>query len=264
MLTSEWSAKLTVIHAFEPDVYALTRDPRPTPSWRQNPDLKRTIAIKQVHRDLGQLDGPFDLIINEGSPSDVILRAVNDQLGDIVVTGIARGETFGRFIFGGTVDQLVRTSTAPVLVVKTRARAPYRDIVVATDFSEASRQAIRATMAMFPDAKITMLHCYESTPSSMMRPGSGADAGHQLASGEYAQFISTDPLADAAIARLPILLERGSVDCIIQAYAADKNLDLVVIGSQGKNALQRMFFGSTAELMMASAPADVLVLPPPS
>jgi nucleotide-binding universal stress UspA family protein len=201
-------------------------------------------------------------VLQDGDPAEVILRAANDLAGDLIVTGIARGETFGRFIFGGTVDRLVRSAAIPVLVVKTRARTPYRDIVVATDFSPASRRAIDATAKMFPAAKITLLHCYESTPSSIARPVGGADGGRQFAEGEYQDFLNGDPESAARLADLPIFMERGSIDCVIRAYAADKNLDLVVIGSQGKNALTRVLVGSTAEMAMASAPTDVLVITP--
>ncbi|MGE0284360.1 MAG: universal stress protein [Rhizobiaceae bacterium] len=262
MLVAESSAHLTVVHAFEADVYALTRDPRPAPSWRQQPNLKQAIAVKQLHQDLGQLDVPFDVVLEEGEPAEVILRSANQSGDQLIVTGIARGETFGRYIFGGTVDRLVRNATLPVLVVKNRARTPYRDIVVATDFSQASRRAIDETTRMFPEARITLLHCYESTPSSMTRPISGAEGGRQFAEGEYRDFINGDPASAARLAGLPIYMEKGSIDCVIHAHAADKSLDLVVIGSQGKNVVTRVLIGSTAEMAMASAPTDVLVIPP--
>lgn len=265
ILAAEWSARLTVVHALEPNADSLMRDREPAPSWRRDPDLKRAIATKQIRQDLGQLDVPFDVVIEEGLPPDVIMRVVNNMGGDLVVTGIARGETFGRFIFGGTVDHLVRSSTVPVLVVKARARHSYREIVVATDFSEPSRRAIVATVRMFPNALVTLLHCYESL--STMRLSAAADASNQYASrqhaiGEYNEFLNKDSGSLRQLSQLPILFERGAVDYIIKAYAADKPLDLVVIGSQGKNTVTRALFGSTAELIMASAPADVLVVPP--
>jgi nucleotide-binding universal stress UspA family protein len=263
MLAAESAARLTVVHASEPDVYALVRDPRPGPSWREQPSLKQSIAVNQLHQDLGQLDVPFDLILEEGVPADVILRAAKEASGDLIVTGIARGETFGRFVFGGTVDRLVRNGSIPVLVVKNRARSFYRDVVVATDFSEASRKAIEATVRMFPSASITLLHCYEGAQSPLV-PRVEADAvSRQISLGEYDEFVNRDSESASRLNGLPIFIERGELDCVIRAYAADKNLDLLVIGSQGKNALTRALVGSSAEMAMASAPTDVLVIPPP-
>lgn len=260
MLTSETSARLTIVHAFEADVYDMAVDLRPVPSWRQEPGLKQSIALKQLHRELGELDVPFDLVLEEGAPADVILKAADSPDGDLIVTGIARGETFGRFFFGSTVDRLVRSGAVPVLVVKNRSREPYRDVVVATDFSAASRKAIITAAKMFPGASITLLHSYEGTHSALMRPVEAGEISLKLSQREYQDFISTDPDTGPMLAKLPIFMEVGSLNCVIHAYAADKNMDLLVVGTQGKGALTRALVGSSAEALMASAPTDVLVV----
>jgi len=260
LLAAEWNAQLTVVHALEPDIYAIARESEPAPTWRSDAALRRSIAIKQIHQDLGNLDRDFDLLIEEGRASDVIIQAVKDNT-DLIVTGTARNETFGRKFFGGTVDRVVRAMTAPLLVVKGRARNPYKDVVVATDFSEASLSAIEFTLKLFPDARIALLHCYQSLRSGMMTPSAGVETGRQLAAGEYADFIKNYSPSISRLAQLPILMEFGNVDSMIKTYALDKNLDLVVLGSQGKNAIARMLIGSTVEAMMASAPSDVLVIP---
>jgi nucleotide-binding universal stress UspA family protein len=262
MLAVEWDASLTVVHAIEAEHYEMTSDRHPGPSWRQSSDPNRAIALKRVCQDLGHLDVPFDVVLGQGAPSDVILHEARDLDVEMIVTGIGGGETFGRLVFGGTVDRLVRNASVPVLVVKTRARHAYRDIVVATNFSEASRKAIDATASMYPDARITLLHCYDATPSSMMSPIIASTAGRQMAMAVHEEFINAVPESAQRLSRLPILFERGTVDSIVKAYVADKSLDLLVIGSQGKNVFTRALFGSTAERMMASAPADVLVVPP--
>jgi nucleotide-binding universal stress UspA family protein len=260
LLASEWNAQLTVVHALEPDIYAFSGESESVPSWRRDAILRRATAVKQIHQDLGSLDRDFDLIIEEGTASDVILQSVDDGR-DLIVTGVARNETFGRTFFGGTVDRLARAAKAPVLVVKERARDPYKDIVVATDFSGESITAIGLTMDLFPDARVALLHCYQSVRSGMMTPSAGVEIGRQLATGEYADFINAHSQSEPRLARLPIFMEYGSVDSLIKAYAIDKKLDLVVLGSRGKNTISRMLLGSTAEATMASAPSDVLVVP---
>jgi Universal stress protein family len=61
-------------------------------------------------------------MVEEGKPIDVILRAAKALGGDLIVTGIARDETLGRFGLGTTVDRLLRRSKVPVLIVKQRVR----------------------------------------------------------------------------------------------------------------------------------------------
>ncbi len=260
IIASEWPARLAVVHAYEPDIYALTQELRPVPSWRQEPNLKLAVADRQLRQDLGGLDVPFDLVMEEGAPADVILRTAGDRGADLIVTGVARHEPFGRLIFGSTVDQLIRNARVPVLVVKSRAREPYRDIVVATDFSPESAKAVRMAMALFPHAGITLLHCYEPRLHPMANAADAADMALSFAENGYKEFVEGNSEAAADFARLPIFIERGSMDSVLQAYAADKPLDLVVFGSQGKNALVRTLVGSTAEASMVTAPTDVLVV----
>lgn len=244
ILASEYSAELTIVHSYEPDVYSLTRDFRSEPSWRKQPNLKQAIAIKRLRQDLGELAVPFQLVLEEGTPADVIQRTSENLAVDLIITGIARDETFGRLIFGGTVDRLVRRAGAPILVVKSRARQPYKNIVVATDFSSASRAALYATEKMFPSARITLVHCFDAQQSSMTGSSDGSDPARQLAQDEYQDFINGDPETAARLSGLPIFIERGDIGCVLTAYVADKSLDLVVFGSQGKNALTRISLGA--------------------
>ena len=79
----------------------------------------------------------------------------------LIVTGIARDETLGRLLLGTTVEKLARQARQPVLVVKTRPRKPYHDVLVATDFSPGSRQALRAALQLVPDANLTLFHAYD-------------------------------------------------------------------------------------------------------
>lgn len=69
------------------------------------------------------------VMVEEGKPIDVILHAAKALDCDLIVTGIARDETLGRFGLGTTVDRLLRRSKVPVLIVKQRARSPYQHIV---------------------------------------------------------------------------------------------------------------------------------------
>jgi len=131
------------------------------------------------------LEVPFVRVREEGAPADVILRTAGDRGADLIVTGVARHEPFGRLIFGSTVDQLIRNARVPVLVVKSRAREPYRDIVVATDFSPESAKAVRMAMALFPHAGITLLHCYEPRLHPMAKAADAADMALSFAGNEY-------------------------------------------------------------------------------
>src|SRR3546814_4922773 len=52
-------------------------------------------------------------------------------------------------------------SPVPVLMVQDRGTRPYRRITVATDFSEASFQALLRAAAIFPESSLTLFHAYD-------------------------------------------------------------------------------------------------------
>lgn len=260
LLATAWKSGLTVVHALEKRVDMVSAARRYEPSWRQEPDRRYGMAKRQIQLDMNDRQIPFDLAIDEGQPADVVLK-VSEELGsDLLITGVARDETLGRLILGDTVDQLVRSTVAPVLVVKNRVRRPYMHIIVAVDFSKASRAALLRTIQLFPDATISLLHCYDALASGFVEPDTAKQVGRDMAEGACQDFLKEARLPGDVISRMPMLLERGSLDSIVQAYAADRPLDLLVIGSQGRNAVVRFILGSTAELLLRTAPCDVLVV----
>ncbi len=263
MLAAGWNAKLAIVHAFAPDAYDMTGAANSTTVVRPDAPRPPPVSAAQVRQDIGDDTLDFELLAAQGTPSDVVLRAAQTLAADFVVTGTPGGRPFGRFIFGGTIEDIVRNATTPVLIVKKRPRGEYRDILVATDFSPASRGAILATIRLFPQARVTLLHCYETKHSPLLQNDGADKVNYQSAMTEYNEFKNTD--VDGAreiVSALPILFERGQLHRIVLTYAAEKQLDLVVIGSQGKNALTRILFGSTAESVLSTTPCDVLVIPP--
>ena len=106
-------------------------------------------------------------VVELGNAVDVILRATDAYRCDLIITGIARDETLGRFILGTTVDRLLRNSSVPVLVVKQRARSMYRSVAVAVDLSVASRRALQTATAFFPMARLSIFYAYRAPMAAM-------------------------------------------------------------------------------------------------
>ena len=143
-LARDWHARLVVVHALEtaPELADGPR-PRDLPSWRGMGDRAQR-AIARVRRDLGEQFPDATAVVEEGDPAELVVQACGSHRAGLIVTGVARDELFGRRLLGGTVDALIRQVTVPLLVVRDRPRRPYGRIVVATDFSPASRRALRA------------------------------------------------------------------------------------------------------------------------
>jgi nucleotide-binding universal stress UspA family protein len=259
LLALEWKARLVVVHAIEANYLMAMDAESDVPSWRRESVRRAAIANRQIRDDLLGRDVPFEVVIEEGDPTDIILNVMKDRRCDLIVTGTARSETFGRFILGTTVDKLAREAPVPVLVVKTRARHPYRKLVVAADFSDSSRRALESAVALFPATAMTLFHSYRPIAEPTQSKAAAA-AEFQAAADACAAFLAEADLPRDTRARLEVLVESGHIASLLRAYAIDKGLDLLVIGSRGRSAIQDLLLGSTAAKLLSSAPCDVLVV----
>src|SRR3546814_4321087 len=106
-----------------------------------------------IERDLD--DEAIDIRVEEGGPADVSLDVAGRSDSDLIVLGDASG-TPGRRLLGNTVETLVRSAPASVLVVKQRPRDHYRRVLVGTDLTPESRHGLEAAAALFPEAGFTL------------------------------------------------------------------------------------------------------------
>jgi len=261
LLSEQWQAKLTILHVLEDP--ASWDDEAPAPSWRRPPD-PFAIAQRRLVEDVGPAAMSASLVVEEGVPSEVIQRTAEARGCDLIVTGIARDEPLGRFLLGSTVEQLLRSSARPLLVVKNRARHAYQNILVATDFSETSRHALEMTVKYFPGQAFRIFHAYEP-PLSGFTTDTASYRSQYLTGVEaqYNAFVNSSPSADLIRKHATPLLEFGAPDRLLRDCVRETGVDLVVLGTQGRNALFEMIVGSVAKQIMAELPCDALVLREP-
>lgn len=258
-LARAWNAPLTVVHVLESWATAGSD----LPSWRRQQD-PRKLAEQRVRGDLrGPEDLTIDVLVERGDPATV-LSEVARRLGcSLIVTGVARDETLGRLIVGSTAENLSRKSRVPILVVKSRPHGPYRDVVVATDFSEGSRIALDAVIRMLPDARLTMFHAFDVVYENLIDDKFAArEAERRQAIARCEAFIAATPAAAASGRPIGTLCEYGDPGTLLADLAIARGIDLVVLGTQGAGVLRGVLFGSVTQRMLADVPVDLLVVPP--
>ncbi|MGE0151454.1 MAG: universal stress protein [Reyranellaceae bacterium] len=263
-LAATWQAELVVVHAMEQtdDFYATVLEER-LPSWRRLSDPAAVVA-EQMRRDMLQAAPNVVTIAEKGEPDEVVLQAAKKHGCDLIVTGIARDETLGRFGLGTTVDRLLRRSRLPVLVVKERVRAPYANIVVATDFSSSSREALRVAAGFFPERKLHLFHGFEPPGIGLVsEPDRYREQCRQSVTRECASFLAGAGLPADRTRHFGLIIEEGDPGDLIRQYVRDRGADLVVLGTQGRSALADLFLGSTARNILSSLPCDALAVREP-
>ncbi|KAG1245316.1 hypothetical protein G6F68_015108 [Rhizopus microsporus] len=183
-----------------------------------------------------------------------------DSFGcSLIVTGTARDETLGRLLLGTTVEKLARQARQPVLVVKTRPRKPYHDVLVATDFSPGSRQALRAALQLVPDANLTLFHAYDVPFQGKTVPDDAITRSFYKGAEQSAREFTADTPELAGLTP-NIVLEPGQPETVLSEYSFNHRSDLVVTGTHGRTGILRTAIGSVAERLLESLPSDVLIV----
>jgi nucleotide-binding universal stress UspA family protein len=142
-----------------------------------------------------------------------------------------------------------------------------KNILVATDFSDCSDSALRygRELAHRFGARLHLLHALELPPLQLV----GTEA---LVTMSPELRVEIEAEARANLDRLVTRDDRrtlGAVTAIrdrqtpteaITRYAADENIDLIVLGTHGRHGFSRLIMGSVAEKVVRSAPCPVLTV----
>ncbi len=135
-------------------------------------------------------------------------------------------------------------------------------ILVAVDFSEASREALEfaAALAKRQGAEIVLLHVFEGVPGELrvleaayVDTSFREEAAHNLA--EW-----TKDLRAAGVTVRDEVREAAAVGAGIIGMAQETKADLIVIGRHGGQQLERMFATNTVSKVLHHAPCPVLVV----
>lgn len=256
-LAKELDTKLIVLHVMESHA---TPARLTTPVWRRLSTDHKALAERELAEDLAAADVPTEVVVVKGDPLARIMETADSYGCSLIVTGIARQETLGRLLLGTTVEKLVRQARQPVLVVKNRPRRPYRDVLVATDFSAGSRQALRAALQLVPKADLTLFSAYDVPFQSVNKPADAVvDSFHKTAEQCAEQFIAETPELPKAPAP-KVVLEAGQPETVLSEYSFHHRSDLVVVGTHGRTGILRTAIGSVAERLLEALPSDVLIV----
>jgi len=243
---------LRLVHVAEPPGEAMI-----------DPGLARLMREHQTEsaRELGEWcrsrsEVEVILEVVKGSPSwELTARA---KKADLVVIG---SSTIDAFTVGPTARRVAEMATSDALVVRRQPRVPYRRVVVAVDFSEASRTAVMKAKTLFPDADVTVLY---SLPSrfDLVLSRAGLFAEEVDASRSYRLEAAADRMAEFAHSwngALSTVVADGPPTETVEEVVRRRNADLVVVGSRGASATRMVLLGTVAESLVAHAPCDVLV-----
>ena len=250
-LMHEWDASLVIVHVLDPAAKTT---------------LSEMELAARARRELSeQLQGPGERVairIERGEPVDVIRHVARDERCSLIVTGVARNESFGRTKVGDTVEGVIRGLETPLLVVTDRPRGPYRSVTVAVDFSDVSRDALIAASEFFPDRRLTVFHAHDAPLSVAASDIEEYRAAHgRIARDQLREFLAKPEIPEGVRSRLAIEVEFGDPALQLVEWTESKAVEMVVLGTHGRRRIGELFLGSVAKRVLAALSCDVLLIP---
>lgn len=243
------------------------------------PTVTRERALAELPRFLG-LDIPVGVpverhVVEASSAAGEILRHAASVRADLIVMGTHGRSGIQRLLIGSVAEKILRTSPVPVLTVPPRApdavpigQDPFRRILVATDFSPESGDALRyaASLAQHGAAALILVHVVEPLPVAhqpMVERAFDVTAYHaslrEAAKTELHGW-APDYVRLGCDTEDVVVLGKPYVEVL--RIAAERDVDLIVLGVHGRGALDRLVFGSTTEHLVRRASCPVLTVRP--
>lgn len=239
-----------------------------------DPDFRDTIvadtraAWKEFSAGIEGAGGAaIDIRIDQ--PAEGIGAAIADHRADLLVLGV-RGTSEGQGA-GTLATQTARRAKVKTLLVQPGHAGAYRNIVVAVDFSETSRDALLAAMriAVQDGASVQVVHVFDPPWLRLhyrsATPQATSDYRKQFLDGlarRLERFCDPGDPETRWVKPSFHVIEHRSHGVGIVDFALGLSADLVVLGTRGRTNLRDLVLGSTAERVLRHAPCSILAVPP--
>jgi nucleotide-binding universal stress UspA family protein len=250
-----------------------------SPSNTVGPPALRPLLENELRRWVGALPGEGDVRFRlraVGSHIEEDLGTEAESLQpDLVVAGIT-GRHFGAAEHGFTAPHLLQAMKLPVVCVPETLRPPanghipaIRTVVVGTDLSEFSNQAVPAAYSLLAahGGLVKICYVYERMPGRA--PALGVPPAPPLAP-ERRQEIESRlaTLAPPEAAGLGISTETTAIESdaapeALMQEAERLDADVLVVASRGRTGVGRALMGSVAAELVKRCTRPVMVLHPP-
>lgn len=215
-----------------------------------------TVSIRQVHRR-GMAPGPVLLDYAAAEAIDVIVMGTHGRRG-------AR-----RMLLGSVAEEVLRRAACPVLTVPAKpdgpAEATIRRLLVPIDFSSFSHEALLYAheLATLYDAALDLVYVLDSSTHPELYAVALVEHGRLLARLEADARTRLEQLCK------PLEAPPGGVDFHVRVgytpkeiidFAAERDVDLMVMASHGRTGLERFLLGSITEHVLRGATCPIFVI----
>ena len=221
--------------------------------------------------------------VAQGTPSTAILSIAEKLSADTIVMGHRDLSGLKQLVQGSVAAKVLRESVCPVLVIKKKKQTEFTEyvlpqirniedsfqadkILVPLDFSAASKQAFRyaAYLASYYNSTIYTLTVFDKKYKEV-----GDDRKKHTAVivhrrkirlwKEFPELLGSTPYRESNSRVKRILLD-GDPFSRIESVVQKKEVDIIIMGTNGRSGLEHLLIGSVAEKVLRSVNCPVMTI----
>jgi nucleotide-binding universal stress UspA family protein len=212
-------------------------------------------------------------VVLTGGAATEILRQARELPADLIVLGTHGRSGFEHLLMGSVAERVLRRAPCPVCTIRAGVHAtatrtppaPFARILCAIDFSPASLNALEYALSLAQESggRLALLHVEDWPHDVRATEALGADAAryqrqiHERAVRELSAAVPADARAWCDIEE--IVAVGRPYETILQT-AAERSVDLVVLGAHGRAGLDLHVLGSTTDRVVRAATCPVLTV----
>ncbi len=224
--------------------------------------------LEELYAEVIGDDAHFETVVSFGEPAEAILAVTRRDDISTVVVGTVGHSRIQEFFFGHTPSRLVRESEVPVVAVPPGfERTEIKHVLAPVNFSEFSRTSLRwaAKIAKDNGATLDVLTAFEmpTPPPFLGIPASDDSVISEIKEsrmGQLSEFVESVGVTEAIHDQIVMGLRPAEA---IAKVGEDHDIDLVVMGTAGREGVARFFLGSTAERVLRQTRRPVMVIGTP-
>lgn len=230
------------------------------PNFEAERQAALTTQLTSLVQEFASADSAWRTSVVQGDPRYAVTELARTLQSPLIVMGIGRHRPLDRILGAETTLRTIRRAPCPVLAVHPDLDAPFREVVLATDFSPASARAAEIVVPLLSaNATLHLVHVWKPAATEDMRLSASDEAYAHSLPDRFRRF--TGILSRPPGVTVKTASREGKPAERILDYADAHHADLIVAGRHGLNALTRLLVGSVTTAILRGANRSVLVTP---
>lgn len=227
---------------------------------------------------------PLKRFVAQGAPDNVILSTARRLRPDAIVMGHRDLSGLRNLMKGSVAEKVLREATSPVLVIKQQEQQDFSGyvlpqlrsirgafqadkILVPLDFSPASKQAFRYAVYLASRYNSTIYTLtvfdkkYKEVGDDHKKHTSIILHGRKIQLWKaFPDLLHSAPGYQRDETRIKRIVVDGDPFSKIESLTAKKEIDLVIMGTNGRTGLEHFLIGSVAEKVIRSLDCPVMTI----